>query len=611
MIYQPWLSTLATSESRRDEIERILQARIDKIVRWAEVWGLKLNLPKTVSMFFTRGTSQALHHTIKNTVVKQVEQKKYLGFMVDPQLTFSLHVDYAVSKTKKALAKVSLLIKGRFGLPVHIGIELYKLLIRTHMEYTAPVWASLKEADLSKLERCQSDSLRKVSGAKKCSSIKALEVILGILPFRLRIHELCIREYGRLMAKDDRHFLKRLLNTAVRVGQDFSPMAYINLKSRPLQKALNGCQISKEYIPLPDDILGKVSIPYLDLFKEQVGNSSSRTVAQKAIISKTFDGFLRSSEGRFTLIFTDGSVSDGPVGCGAGAALLVPPNPDLDLLSLAEAVGQMVDNVECEIVGIKLATDLALEYLRSSTPPESKVFFICCDCTAAIDAVRFQRQFAKHANSFREININLGILKRHGCTICLVWSPGHANIVYNEMVDSIAKKKAKESKGLIASQENSEISKTAIHSLIRKLLWKEWQTQWSCSDTGSTTREYIPDVSSKIALPRPRSIAISYIRILLGNTTLNLDMFHQGLAPSPMCECNLDNQSVDHFLCFCPLFIDQRMTLFRAIKEITPRSNISTHLLLGHRWDESLSTESEKKVREALFQFLADTCHQI
>ena len=62
----------------------------------------------------------------------------------------------------------------------------------------------------------------------------------------------------------------------------------------------------------------------------------------------------------FTLIFTDGSVSDGPVGCGAGAALLVPPNPDLDLLSLAEAVGQMVDNVECEIVGIKLATDLAL-----------------------------------------------------------------------------------------------------------------------------------------------------------------------------------------------------------------------------------------------------------
>ena len=213
-------------------------------------------------------------------------------------------------------------------------------------------------------------------------------------------------------------------------------------------------------------------------------------MAQKAIISKTFDGFLRSSEGRFTLIFTDGSVSDGPVGCGAGAALLVPSNPDLDLLSLAEAVGQMVDNVECEIVGIKLATDLALEYLRSSTPPESKVFFICCDCTAAIDAVRFQRRFAKHANSFREININLGILKRHGCTICLVWSPGHANIVYNEMVDSIAKKKAKESKGLIASQENSEISKTATHSLIRKLLWKEWQTYWSCSETGSTTREH-------------------------------------------------------------------------------------------------------------------------
>ena len=102
----------------------------------------------------------------------------------------------------------------------------------------------------------------------------------------------------------------RLLNTAVRVGQDFSLMAYINLKSRPLQKALNGFQIAKEYIPLPDDILGKISIPYLDLFKEQAGNFSSRTVAQKAIISKTFNGFLRSSEGRFTLIFIDDSVCD-------------------------------------------------------------------------------------------------------------------------------------------------------------------------------------------------------------------------------------------------------------------------------------------------------------
>ena len=70
------------------------------------------------------------------------------------------------------------------------------------------------------------------------------------------------------------------------------------------------------------------------------------------------------------------------------------------------------------------------------------------------------------------------MLKRYGCTIYLVWSTGHANIVYNEIVDSIAKEKAKETKGDITSQENSEISKTATHLLIRKLLWKERQTQW-------------------------------------------------------------------------------------------------------------------------------------
>jgi len=64
--------------------------------------------------------------------VEQVDTQKYLGVMLDPQLNFSLQADFAVSKVKRAAAKVSLLYDGREGIPLQTGINLYKTLIRPH-----------------------------------------------------------------------------------------------------------------------------------------------------------------------------------------------------------------------------------------------------------------------------------------------------------------------------------------------------------------------------------------------------------------------------------------------------------------------------------------------
>jgi len=65
--------------------------------------------------------------------------------MLDPQLNFSLQADFAVSKVKRAAAKVSLLYDGREGIPLQTGINLYKTLIRPHLEYAVPVWAAMSD----------------------------------------------------------------------------------------------------------------------------------------------------------------------------------------------------------------------------------------------------------------------------------------------------------------------------------------------------------------------------------------------------------------------------------------------------------------------------------
>ena len=104
---------------------------------------------------------------------------KYLGVVLDQQLDFSLQVDYAVGKAKRATAKVSSLIDGTRGIPVDIGIQLYKSLVRPHLEYAFPVWTNIKDKNIDKLENAQLQCLRRVMGAKLHSSSAARKVISG------------------------------------------------------------------------------------------------------------------------------------------------------------------------------------------------------------------------------------------------------------------------------------------------------------------------------------------------------------------------------------------------------------------------------------------------
>ena len=74
-------------------------------------------------------------------------------------------MESVTGKAKSALNKVSSLIRGRRGISLGISIDLYKSLIRTHLEYAIPAWAMLSEEFIKDLEKVQSQSLRRVMDA--------------------------------------------------------------------------------------------------------------------------------------------------------------------------------------------------------------------------------------------------------------------------------------------------------------------------------------------------------------------------------------------------------------------------------------------------------------
>jgi len=91
---------------------------------------------------------------------------KYLGMWLDPLLNFTLHVKYAKAMAKRAAARICNLFDGCEGISIQLGVQLYKSLVRPHLEYAALVWASANTKDLDKLNKLQIQCLRRTIGAK-------------------------------------------------------------------------------------------------------------------------------------------------------------------------------------------------------------------------------------------------------------------------------------------------------------------------------------------------------------------------------------------------------------------------------------------------------------
>ena len=220
-----------------DVIQSSLQEDTDQLVCWAKHEGMMINAAKTKVMLFG-GKNDSLQIKIDNRELENVRSFKYLGVVLDPMLDFSIQADYAAGKAKRASFKISMMIKGTKGLSVQSGIDLYKTLVRPHIEYALPVWASITDKDLDKLEKVQIQCLRRVTGALTHSSSTALEVVCGKLPMRFRRRELCCREYIRILAKDSESELRKMINSSTRVGLRFCPMEYIKTASREFHRAI-------------------------------------------------------------------------------------------------------------------------------------------------------------------------------------------------------------------------------------------------------------------------------------------------------------------------------------------------------------------------------------
>ena len=74
-------------------------------------------------------------------------------------------------------------------------------------------------------------------------------------------------------------------------------------------------------------------------------------------------------------------------------------------------------------------------------------------------------------------------------------------------------------------------------------------------------------VCSKVCFPRTRNVRVSYCRMLLNNTMLNEDSYRTQNDESPVCDCGMDYESMEHFLFECKLYSENRKVMYEDINE--------------------------------------------
>ena len=140
-----------------------LQKDIDQLGCWARKWGMRFQPVKCNIMQITRKRIKKIHasYTLEGTVLKNVENIKYLGVTVTNDLRWNTHVSKVCTKANRTLG---FLRRNLYACPKEVKEAAYKRLVRPVLEYSGSVWDPSGVGLQDELEEVQNRAARFVTG---------------------------------------------------------------------------------------------------------------------------------------------------------------------------------------------------------------------------------------------------------------------------------------------------------------------------------------------------------------------------------------------------------------------------------------------------------------
>lgn len=131
-------------------------------------WKIQINSAKTQAAYFPPKQffrSPPTSHVItpNGSLVEWSTNIKYLGVILDKNLTFGPHIQYTRDKAQKAFISIYPLIARNSKLSQQNKNILFKSLIRPILTYSAPLWKDAAKSHLKKLQVIQNKTLKSIN----------------------------------------------------------------------------------------------------------------------------------------------------------------------------------------------------------------------------------------------------------------------------------------------------------------------------------------------------------------------------------------------------------------------------------------------------------------
>ena len=184
-----------------------VQISLDNAVDWANIWEMKYHFKKCKHLHIGNHDINFDYTMQTDTgpiVVEKVTSEKDLGVTFDQKLKFTDHIN---NKVNKANRNVGLIFRTFTFMNKEMFLNLYKSIVRPHLEYASTVWSPMFKKDKILIENVQRRATRLVKSIKH-------------LPYEDRLNTLGLPSLENRRERSDMIEVYKILHDIDRVDKD-------------------------------------------------------------------------------------------------------------------------------------------------------------------------------------------------------------------------------------------------------------------------------------------------------------------------------------------------------------------------------------------------------
>lgn len=169
-------------------IEIILNKALERLSHWLDGNQMKINIDETVFMLLhdrrTKSMKGKCEIVMNGNIIKEVNESKYLGVIMDNNLIFDSNAIYVAKKVAK---KINVLFRLNHTVSNYTKSIIYKTIVAPHFEYCGTIMVNYSQNRLDVLQKLQNRAMRVILEVNRNTPIIDMLHALGWMSIKQRM----------------------------------------------------------------------------------------------------------------------------------------------------------------------------------------------------------------------------------------------------------------------------------------------------------------------------------------------------------------------------------------------------------------------------------------